>query len=70
MIKKDNYWLIFFRCKMCGLIYKIYIKDNILRITILGKLHSYNQLFDSNGYLLCIECKHKNKLQIQKVYHH
>lgn len=60
--------LIFYRCEMCGILHKIYIKDNILRISILDKLHSEQQIFDSNGYLICIECKHENKLQIQKVF--
>ena len=66
---KNFFWLIFYRCEMCGILYKIYVRNNLIRISISDKLHSYNQLFDSNGYLLCIDCKHKNKLQIQKVYH-
>ena len=61
-------WLLFYECELCGIIYKIHIGKYGIAITMLDNLYSYERLFNLDGYLICIECKHENKLKIQKVY--
>lgn len=60
--------LIFYRCEQCRILYKIHIKKGIIRIDILGKLYNEQRIFNLDGFLVCIECKHENKLKIQKVF--
>ena len=60
--------LIFYKCEHCGILHKIFISKVNLTVSVLDKLYPEKDVFDSNGYLTCIDCDNKNKFQIQRVF--
>jgi len=53
-------------CEICGLIHTALIKKDKITFNILDNLYSDKEILDSNGYLVCLNCKHTNNLNIKK----
>ena len=53
-------------CEQCGLIHRLLFKKDKMTFTVNNKLYSKKDILSFNGYLVCIECKHKNQTRIAK----